>query len=383
MLTPVITGYGGPAYRSDTLALIGSGFGRVTSAALVDMSGRQFECDFIVDRGTSVTITIPSLLPDGTYVPVLGTLDNIPSQSLAAPLVLPDPNAGVVPPRAVPEPLPDPASPACVAIRKRLRLELGDFEEPFQASVQGDGMTRRFDLPVEVIETVGLTVMTTAPGGNPVPVALADFQLNTQSGIITLSQPLPDDALLTVTGAHFQFFADAELDGFIRSAALKHTHTDSALQVYRDPNGFKHFLYADATVDTVAPVEYHLLALLAATEALEVIRTDGAYDINVTTAEGTSLPREDRFRNIGELIAAKQATYDSLASKLGVGIGRVEVFTLRRVSRTTGKLVPVYVDREYDDVRTPPIRVFAPRNTGVGGSGFAQPDPHSFFGNTP
>jgi hypothetical protein len=383
LLTPIITGYGGPIVRADTLQLIGTGFGRVSSAALVDTDGLQWECEFIVDRGTSVTITVPRLLPDGTYIPVLGTLDNIPSQSSAAPLVVPDPLAGVIPPREQPEPVPDPASPATVAIRKRLRMELGDYQERFQTSVTGDGFTRRFDLPQEVISTTGLSVILTDEEGNPVTLAPTDYDLDAQAGVITLPDALAHESTLTMTGVHYQFFTDDELDLFLRSAALKHTHSSEDLQVYRDPDGFKHFLYTNQTVDGLAPVEYHLVALLAATEALEVIQTDVAYDIDVTTAEGTSLPRTERFRNIAQLMATKQAMYDDLAAKLGVGLGRVEVFTLRRVSRTTGKLVPVYVDREYDDVRTPPLRVFAPRNLGVTGSGFDQVDPHSFFGNTP
>ena len=38
---------------------------------------------------------------------------------------------------------------------------------------------------------------------------------------------------------------------------------------------------------------------------------------------------------------------------LGVGLGAAEVGTLRRVSKTTNRLVPVYVQREYDDISRP------------------------------
>jgi len=38
---------------------------------------------------------------------------------------------------------------------------------------------------------------------------------------------------------------------------------------------------------------------------------------------------------------------------LGVGLGRAEIGTLRRVSKTTNRLVPVYVVREYDDISRP------------------------------
>lgn len=375
-LNPVITGYGGPAVRGDTLDLIGSGFGRVSSAALVDVDGNGFEVDYIVAHGGRVTVTIPILLADGFYLPVLGTLDNINSQNLAGAIVLD--GLPISPPLRPPDPnpIPVPDSPSVQAIRARLRQEIGDFEEPFQASVQGDGFTRRFDLPVEVVNPLGVSVMQALESvgyETPTEVAAADWSLDARAGVITLSYAVPNDAILTVTGAHYQFFTDAELDTFIRSAAQKHTHSAEDLQVYRDERGFKRFLYTNETVDTIAPVEHHAVALLAATEALEVIRTDAAYDIDVTTADGTSLPRTERFRNIAELIAEKRLVYDDLCRNLGVGLSRIEVFTMRRVSRTTGRLVPVYVSREFDDRRpVAPLRVFAPRNLGVTGSGFVQ-----------
>lgn len=380
-MTPIITGYGSPAVRGDTLQVIGTGFGRVSSAALVNGDGDQFECEFIIDWGTSIHLTVPRLLPDDTYIVKLGTLDNIASQNMAAPLVIPDTTVPVPDAAPDPEPVPDPASVSALAIMRRARQEYGDYSESFQASVTGDGLARRFELPVEVISLTGLSVMRTLENGSPTAlVANTDYTLNTEEGIITLPAALPNDAVLTVTGAHYQFFTDDELVTFVRSAALKHTHSAEDLLVYRDAHNFKRYLYSDQTVDTIAPVEHHVVAILAAIEALEVIRSDTTYDINVMTADGTSLPREDRFRNIGELIAAKQARYDDLCSKLGVGLGRIEVFTLRRISRTTGRLVPVFVDREYDDVRTPPLRVYAPRNKGVTGAGFDAPDPYSYGG---
>lgn len=380
MLTPIITGYGGPIVRADTLVLVGTGFGRVSSAALVNGDGDQYECEFIVNTGQSVTITVPRLIPDDTYVPVLGTLDNIPSQNMAGPLVVPTDVLVPPLPDPPPNPVPDTTSTAMLAIRKRVRGELGDYDEAFQASVQGDGFTRRFDLPVEVVELGGLSVVLTPEGGSLSSLASNAYSLDAKAGVITLPQPLADDAVLTVTGSHFQFFTDAELDDFIYSAALRHTHGAESMTIYRDLNGFKHFNFAAQTVDTLQPVEYRLVGLLATIEALGQIQTDAAYDINVVTSDGTSLPREDRFRNIGELIGIKQALYDNDSLALGVGLNRIEVFTVRRVSRTTGKLVPVYVDREYDDVRTPPLRVFAPRNKGLSGSGIAQPDPSGYYG---
>lgn len=382
-MTPIITGYGSVAVRSSLLQVIGTGFGRVSSALLQDANGQQFECDFQVDTSTSVHLTVPQLLPDGSYFVAFGTLDNVPSQNTAAALLV-VPALPATPPSPPPasDPLPDPASPAVQAVRARLRLEIGDFEEGFESRVVSDGRSRRLEIPEEVVSPAGLTVEVFDVNGVSVGdlTAGSDFQMDYRAGVLVLDTALPAGQEVIIGGTHHQFFTDDELDLFVRSAALKHTHSAESLSVYRDALHFRHFLYSNQTIDTVPPVEHHVLALAAAVEALEVIRSDSAFDIDVTTAEGTSLPRTERFRNIGELIATKQARYDDLCAKLGVGLGRVEVFTVRRVSRTTGRLVPVYVDREYDDVRTPPLRVFAPRNLGVSGSGFVQPDPFAYGG---
>ena len=382
-MTPTITGYGSVAVRSVLLQVTGTGFGRVSSALLQDAIGRQFECDFQVDTSTSVHLTVPQLLPDGSYFVVFGTLDNVPSQNTVTTLLV-VPALPVVPPSPPPatDPLPDPASVAVQAVRARLRLEVGDFKDGFQVSVYSDGRAQRLDLPIEVVSPVNLLVQTINPAGAVISNLLlgSDYTMDYRAGVLTLAVSYPAGQEISVTGDHYQFFTDDELDLFVRSAALKHTHSAESLSVYRDDLHFRHFLYSNQTIDTIAPVEYHPLALLAAAEALEVIRSDSAFDIDVTTAEGTSLPRTERFRNIGELIATKQARYDDLCAKLGVGLGRIEVFTMRRISRTTGRLVPVYVNREYDDVRTPPLRVFAPRNLDVSGSGFVQVDPFAYGG---
>jgi hypothetical protein len=48
---------------------------------------------------------------------------------------------------------------------------------------------------------------------------------------------------------------------------------------------------------------------------------------------------------------------------LGVGLYAIEVTNLRRVSRTTGRLVPLFREREYDDY-TLPERILPPIGPG-------------------
>lgn len=51
--------------------------------------------------------------------------------------------------------------------------------------------------------------------------------------------------------------------------------------------------------------------------------------------------------------------YAELCSLMGIGLYKIQVSNMRRVSRQTGRLVPIFVDREYDD-HDFPIRVLPP-----------------------
>ena len=315
---------------------------------------------------------------------MLRSLDGSQSINQAGNLTLPLlPTPTINPSVVYTDPVPLPTSPAMALILSRTRLEIGDNSAYFQTSIQCDGFRTMFNLPVEVITTVNVT-QTTITGVRSVLVPSVDFTIDMRSGLVTTTVPPLEDYTLTISGTNNQFFSDDELVTLIRSAALKHTHNAETLQRFIDSNGFRQYLYSDATVDTIAPVEYHLVALLAAVEALEIISSDIAYDIDVSTAEGTALPRSQRFRNVGQQIAVKQARYDDLCSKLGVGLGRIEVFTVRRVSRTNGRLIPVWVNKEYDERglgANTPLRVLTPRNKDVTGEGFDQPDPRAYYSN--
>jgi hypothetical protein len=50
---------------------------------------------------------------------------------------------------------------------------------------------------------------------------------------------------------------------------------------------------------------------------------------------------------------------------MNIGRYKIEMLTLRRVSKTTGRYVPIYIDREFDDWTIYPVRVFPPIDDGV------------------
>lgn len=236
----------------------------------------------------------------------------------------------------------------------RTRLELADVSKSFVFTTTSVGATTVYDIPrVESIDADSVVVRL---NGNV--MASADYVVDTASGIVTITGAPPADGdTLQFSGSHHKFFSDEVMTTFVNTAFELHTTN------------------RPVTMQALPANEVYLVALLAKIEALWVLVTDAAYDIDIRTPEGVSVPRTQRYAQLMALIQATQEQYKDLAMALGVGLYRIEMFTLRRVSRTTGRYVPVYLEREFDDT-SPPVRVMPPIDTQ-----FAEikPDPTPVF----
>lgn len=225
-------------------------------------------------------------------------------------------------------------------LRSTLRLTMSDLTYAFSAQDLGDGSTTRFDLPVDNVVTDAEFTVKVAGTTLATP---ADYVLDAGHGIVVLTAAPADGAAVEVTGYHTEVFTNTQLDQFLNIALDLHGHNRSPA----------------LTFATLPKVEEYPLVLLAKVEALWVLATDASYDIDIRTVEGVSVPRSQRFAQIMTLINGVKQRYDELAQALNVGPSRMEQMTLRRISRTTNRLVPVYLPREVDDTR-PPERVFPP-----------------------
>lgn len=254
---------------------------------------------------------------------------------------------------------------------KRVRREIGDLGESFQTEAQGDGLTRRFELPVNMLGTSGLSVYEVDEYNNRTPYALnTDYVIDSDNGVITLTGTLGIDEQIFVEGTHYSLFSDGELEVYINDAVNKHVGDRTTSTRAMGPFGFVEYVELPITLATLPPVEEPLVAILACIDVFWTMATDAATDIDVVTAEGTSIPRSQRYRQIMGHLQMLQGRYQQLCEQLNVGFYRIEMSTLRRVSRTTGRYVPVYKDREYDDhswsVRElPPIDVHNRDNSGI------------------
>ena len=87
-------------------------------------------------------------------------------------------------------------------------------------------------------------------------------------------------------------------------------------------------------------------------------------DIDVSTPEGMFIPARQRFAQVQQMLGVYEAEYQSKAAMLNMGLGALEIFRLRRVALMTGRYVPVYQEREFDDPR-PPDRLYPAIPAGV------------------
>ncbi|MFB7311723.1 hypothetical protein [Streptomyces sp. NPDC056192] len=246
-------------------------------------------------------------------------------------------------------------------IIRRIRNEIGDFESPFVDTYLGADELASYDLSETGVTAVTAKVTTVDPAATVDLVADTDYVLDSHEGRIVLVNPayspLHHGQTLIVRGTAQGVFGDADLQTYVSDAVQQHAYGRSLTTRYRDEHGFIRYNHAPITLENLPAVEEPLVAYLAAINCLWTLATDAATDIDISTAEGTFLPRTQRYRqlmqHIGDATNGLQGRYNTLAQQLNVGLGRIEMFTLRRVSRTTNRLVPVFKEREYDDASMP------------------------------
>jgi hypothetical protein len=235
-------------------------------------------------------------------------------------------------------------------ILARMRSELGDFGSAFRDVLAGTCELTDYDLSSVNITLSRVSLLNGA--------ALTDleagthYRVDSREGRITLLDehaPLPLGQTLIVEGTAAGMFTDEELTHHLRDAILQHCHNRHVTVRYRSANGFIRYADEPLTMENLPDVEELPLVLLAVIGALWAVATDASSDVDISTGEGTHVNRGQRYTQVLHQISVMTDRYDELCRQLNIGLFRIEMATMRRVSRTTGKYVPIYVDREYDD----------------------------------
>jgi hypothetical protein len=182
---------------------------------------------------------------------------------------------------------------------------------------------------------------------------LTTYTLDGINGTLTFNLPLPLNSTLRVQGQAWGMFSDIDLNTIIEQAAYEHCEGQTLTERYRSGQGFITYRDTPKTLWNLPKREENLVITLADIEAFWGLASDAASDVNVDTADGTSIDRAARYNQLMTHIESLTEKYISRCAQLGVGLFRIESLNLRRVSRTNNRLVPIFREREYDDHRYP------------------------------
>jgi len=212
-----------------------------------------------------------------------------------------------------------------------LRSELGDTASSFLQNILSDGTTTKFHLDYYPVSGSSLIVKA----------GLSDISsivtIEEATGILTLPAAQATGTIISVSGMHYRYFTDAEIQNYVNIAFLQ--HSNRAVNAY----GSK------ITLANLPAVEEYPVIILASTLALFTLATDASYDIDIQAPDGVSIPRSERYRQLMSMIDSRKEQYRELCNLLNIGLHRVEVATLRRISTRTNRYVPIYRPQELDD----------------------------------
>ena len=225
-----------------------------------------------------------------------------------------------------------------------LRSELTDVGKSFVETIVSDGINKRYNLSYYPVNGADLTIKV----GTTTVSTTSTIEEHT--GVLTLASVPANGAIITVAGNYYRYFTDAEINNYVNIAFLEHSGTNTTAY------GSK------VTLSNLPPVEEYPIVLLAATMALFTLATDASYDIDISAPDGVSIPRSERYRQLMEMIQYRKEQYRELCNLLGIGLHRIEVATLRKISTRTNRYVPVYKPQELSD-SSRPIRLRVPMST--------------------
>jgi hypothetical protein len=223
-----------------------------------------------------------------------------------------------------------------------VRSKLRDFPKYFEIS-EGRLNVLTIRLPHPYVTPTALQVYVTTmtppvpPATDPVPVtALTDeWTLDERNGLLKLSNTTFLGADVIAAGYHYVWFSDADLVRAVQEVTNE-------------------MLYGnEETLDTLSGVQAEVIEMGAVTRALWSLSIELALDIDVSTPEGMFIPAHQRYQQVVAMMQYWEGQFNERAASLNMGLGALEIFRLRRVSYTTGRYVPVYQDREFDDPRWP------------------------------
>lgn len=216
------------------------------------------------------------------------------------------------------------------------RNYLRDFPRFFQVSFDAVGRTYELGHPnidqdtMWIASNVGASVST---------LSTSQYSLDNRNGILRLAATPAANSKIMVEGYHYEWVSPNDLEFYSKQAISQHLFS------------------LDIPLENMSALIIETIGIGAIVESLGALMSEFSRDIDVMTSESIHIPASQRFRMVQSLLGYWSEQYNKQARALNIGIDRIEIFNLRRVSRTTNRYVPIFKSRELGDYG-PTERIF-------------------------
>ena len=222
------------------------------------------------------------------------------------------------------------------------RNYLRDFPKFFQVSF--DSIGRTYELGQINVDTDTIWIATTT-GASATELTSSQYSLDSRNGILRLGFTPASGTTIMVEGYYYEWLLPADLQFYSERSINFHKPT------------------IPVPLEQASAAVLDVIGIGALVEALQALMTEYARDIDVMTSESVHIPASSRYRMLADLCQRWEVEYRKHANNLNIGPERIEQFSLRRVSRTTNRLVPLFKSKELGDYG-PIERIFADDSEG-------------------
>jgi len=183
------------------------------------------------------------------------------------------------------------------------------------------------------VDPASLWVALVPSGGASVSVLPnTSYSVDERNGLLRLKQAVANSDTLMIEGYHYEWLTTGDLSFFADMAINLTTYN------------------LETSLESLAPAVVDVIGINALVQSLWALLSEYSRDIDVITSESVHIIASQRYRMVSSLLDYWQEEYNRRAQALNIGLERIEVFTLRRVSKTTNRYVPMYKSKEIDDL---------------------------------
>jgi hypothetical protein len=208
------------------------------------------------------------------------------------------------------------------------RNYLRDFPKFFQVSF--DALGRTYELGNPNVDASTLWIASVV-GSTVTELTTSQYSIDERNGLLRLTTTPTTGAKLMIEGYYYEWLLPKDLQFYAERSINFHKPT------------------INTPLEQANAAVLDVVGIGALVEALQALMTEFARDIDVMTSESVHLPGSQRFRMLQSLVQQWEVEYRKHANNLNIGPESIAQFSLRRVSRTTNRLVPLYRSKELGD----------------------------------